>query len=211
MVASKKYRVDSFIAALAIKAPCIAVSNTNLTLSGQQTVNGIAVVAGDRVLVKDQTNPIENGIYDVETSAWGRAADFDGNRDVTRGTLVTVTAVNAGSNPYYQVSSANPITIGVSAIEFTASTKNTTRVTGTYTILDDDEVIFGNTDGGAFTATLPAGVQGRSFKIINSGSSGNDLTLAPDGSEHLIGANTNFTLRDGETLDIEYEGTDGWY
>jgi len=89
--------------------------------------------------------------------------------------------------------------------------KGTTRVTGTYTILVTDEVVFGNTDGGAFTATLPPGAQGRTFKVINSGSSGNALTLAPDGAEHLIGVNSNFVLNDGETLDLTYDATDGWY
>ena len=89
--------------------------------------------------------------------------------------------------------------------------QNTTRATTTYTILVTDDVIFANTDGGTWTVTLPAGVEGQTFKIINSGSSANNLTVAPDGSEHLIGANSNFTLTDGETLVITYNATDGWY
>jgi len=89
--------------------------------------------------------------------------------------------------------------------------KGTTRVTTTYTILVTDEVIFGNTDSAGYTATLPAGAEGRTFKIINSGSSGNTLTLAPAGSEHLIGVNSSFLLLDGESLDITYNATDGWY
>ena len=89
--------------------------------------------------------------------------------------------------------------------------KNTTRVTTTYTILVTDDVVFANTDGGAYTATLPAGAEGQTFKIINSGSTGLNLTLAPDGSEHLLGANSNFVLADGETLVITYNATDGWY
>jgi len=117
MVAVKNFRVDSFVASLAIKAPCKVVTNTNLTLSGEQSVNGTAVTAGDRVLVKDQTDPIENGIYNVETSAWARAADFDGNRDVVRGTLVTIPATT-GQDFFYQVTSSDPITIGTSAITF---------------------------------------------------------------------------------------------
>ena len=89
--------------------------------------------------------------------------------------------------------------------------KGTTRVTTTYTILVTDEIVVGNTDGGAFTATLPAGAQGRTFRVINSGSTGLDLTLAPNGAEDLIGANTNFTLHDGESIEITYDTTDGWY
>ena len=88
---------------------------------------------------------------------------------------------------------------------------NTTRATTTYQILVTDHIVFCNTDAAAWTATLPAGVEGQTLKIINSGSSGNDLTLAPTGAEHLIGANSNFTLSDGETLILTYNATDGWY
>lgn len=86
-----------------------------------------------------------------------------------------------------------------------------TRQTTTYTVLASDYVIFGNTDGGAWTATLPAGTAGETHRIVNTGSSGNDLTIAPSGTEHLIGANSNFVLTDGEVLEITYDTTDGWY
>jgi hypothetical protein len=84
-------------------------------------------------------------------------------------------------------------------------------VTTTYTILITDDVIFCNTDGGAFTVTLPAGVEGQTFKVLNSGTSINLLTVAPNGSELLLGANSGFTLNDGESLDLTYNATDGWY
>ena len=86
-----------------------------------------------------------------------------------------------------------------------------TRQTTTYTILASDYVIFGNTDSAAWTATLPAGTAGETHRIVNTGSSGNDLTIAPNGTEHLIGANSNFVLTDGEVLEITYDTTDGWY
>jgi len=87
----------------------------------------------------------------------------------------------------------------------------TSRYTTTQTIPVTDHVIFANTDGGAWTATLPAGVEGQTFKIINSGASANTLTVAPDGTEHLLGVNSNFALADGETLEITFNSTDGWY
>ena len=89
--------------------------------------------------------------------------------------------------------------------------KNTTRYTTTQIIPVTDDQAFCNTDGGSWTATLPAGAEGQSFRIINSGSSGNQLTLAPNGAEHLLGANSNLTLDDGDTLIITYNATDGWY
>lgn len=102
--------------------------------------------------------------------------------------------------------------VGTGALKTMQGRKvNTTRATTTYTILVTDDNIFCNTDGSAWTATLPAGAEGQRFRIINSGSSLNDLTIAPNGSEHLLGANSNFILRDGETLEIVYNATDGWY
>lgn len=50
-------------------------TTANITLSGTQTIDGIAVVAGDRVLVKDQTTASQNGIYVVAAGAWARSAD----------------------------------------------------------------------------------------------------------------------------------------
>lgn len=46
-------------------------------MSGTQTIDGIAVVAGDRVLVKDQTTASTNGIYVVSATAWSRSSDAD--------------------------------------------------------------------------------------------------------------------------------------
>ena len=117
MVASSTDRFNGVVASTAVKSPCVAVALTNITLSGEQTVNGVAVVAGDRVLVTAQTSSINNGIYEASTSGWTRAADFDGNRDVVKGTLVTVNRTT-GQDFFYQVDSANPITIGTSLLTF---------------------------------------------------------------------------------------------
>ena len=101
--------------AVAVKAPVRAVSTANLTLSGLQTVGGVVLVADDRVLVKDQTDATENGIYLASSSAWQRAADFDGSLDVVQGTLIVH---GTDTTLYYRVTSANPITPGTSEIEF---------------------------------------------------------------------------------------------
>ncbi len=119
MTATTTYRTDGAVYSLAIKTPCVAASNGNLTLSGEQTVASVAVVEEDRVLVKDQTDATENGIYVVETGAWGRAKDFDGNRDIVNGTVVLMDT-SLGELVQYQVTTANPITIGTSEINFSA-------------------------------------------------------------------------------------------
>lgn len=108
---------------LAFKAPCVVASTGNLTLSGTQTVDGVAVVAEDRVLVKDQTTTTENGIYVVKTTAWERAKDFDGNDDIVTGTRVAVHSGTVGIGEW-KVTSTDPITIGTSAITIISSVRD---------------------------------------------------------------------------------------
>jgi hypothetical protein len=74
--ATKNY-VDNVAQGLDTKGSCIAGTTANITLSGTQTIDGIAVVAGDRVLVKNQTAPADNGIYVVSASAWARSSDMN--------------------------------------------------------------------------------------------------------------------------------------
>ena len=74
--ATKNY-VDTFAQGLDSHPSVKAASTANLALSGAQTVDGISLVAGDRILVKDQTTQAQNGIYVVAAGAWTRAADQD--------------------------------------------------------------------------------------------------------------------------------------
>jgi len=88
----------------------------------------------------------------------------------------------------------------------------TSRVTSSpYAVLATDDNIFVDTDGGAITVNLPAGIDGKQYRIINVGTSGNDVTLAPDGAELLNGTNANISIFDGEKLIFVYEDTEGWF
>lgn len=85
-----------------------------------------------------------------------------------------------------------------------------TRITGDTTLTATAHKVFVDTDGGAITITLPAGVNGTEYVVYNTGSSGNNLTLTPNGAELLLGANSNFTVRDGEVEVLTFENTEGW-
>lgn len=79
-VANKAY-VDSVAQGLDIKASCLYTTTGNITLSGLATqANGdwpSTLTAGDRILVKNQTNQAENGIYAAAASGWTRTADMN--------------------------------------------------------------------------------------------------------------------------------------
>ncbi len=121
MASTTTDRLAGVTAGLASKAPVRVATTANITLSGAQTIDAVAVVADDRVLVKNQTDGIENGVYDVKTGAWVRSLDFDGSRDVVSGTFVVVTSGSVGARTAWQISTSNPITIGTTSIAFVAA------------------------------------------------------------------------------------------
>lgn len=75
--AATKAYVDSVAQGLDVKGSCRAATTGNITLSGAQTIDGVAIIAGDRVLVKDQSTAANNGIYVAASGSWARAADAD--------------------------------------------------------------------------------------------------------------------------------------
>lgn len=73
---------DAALEGLKPKEAVRAATTANITLSGTQTVDGVSLVADDRVLVKDQTTASENGIYVVAAGAWSRADDMNSATEV---------------------------------------------------------------------------------------------------------------------------------
>lgn len=114
----------------AFKAPVTAIAVSNVTQYGEQTIDGVAVLesntAGvpDRVLCVGQTDSTTNGIWDVSTSAWTRSHDADGRYDLAKGSNVLVTGGTTYSGTFWQITSANPITIGTSSMTWARSLSN---------------------------------------------------------------------------------------
>lgn len=75
--AAPKSYVDSVAQGLDPKDSVRAATDGNISLTGEQTIDGVSVVADDRVLVKNQTTPNQNGIYVASAGAWSRSSDTD--------------------------------------------------------------------------------------------------------------------------------------
>lgn len=114
-------RLNGLSGDLAIKAPCRAATTANITLSGTQTIDGVAVVADDRVLVKNQTSSVDNGIWIAGSGAWTRALDFNGSRDAVGGTMVLVVQGTTNSNSYWRVDGIGAKVIATDALTFSAA------------------------------------------------------------------------------------------
>lgn len=104
------YQVNGVNSGIAIKVPVVAATTGAITLSGQQTIDNIAVVQNDRVLVKNQADQTANGIYNVSLGSWVRAPDFQGQNNVATGTLLYVIGGNTNVG-FWKVTSLNPIVI----------------------------------------------------------------------------------------------------
>jgi hypothetical protein len=91
-------------------------------------------------------------------------------------------------------------------------TRAETTVTGNTTLTSANHIVSGDTDGGAFTITLPAGASGAEYEVGNTGTSGNDITLAPNGTDDILGngAGVSFTIYDGEWLTLKFISGQGW-
>jgi hypothetical protein len=118
-LATKAY-VDSLSNGLDVKASVRAATTANITLSNTQTIDGVALSVGDRVLVKNQSTGSQNGIYVVASGSWTRATDFDNVPDleVSPGTFFFVEEGTTQADNGYVVSNDGAITIGTTAITF---------------------------------------------------------------------------------------------
>ncbi len=130
----------------------------DITLSGEQTLNGL-LTSTSRVLVTDQTDASENGIYDSGVGAWTRATDYDGSpsNEVANGDIIHV--INSGSTKFtykYLLVTSDPITVGTTDLDFE----------------EHRDIDFGTTGG---TAT-----EGNDSRVLSQDE--NDAALGTDGT-----------------------------
>ena len=89
-----------------------------IALAGLQTIDGVVLVAGDRVLVKDQAAGAENGIYVVAAGAWARATDADSGTKLNAGALVPVEAGTVNADTIWMLKTDGAIIVGATPIAF---------------------------------------------------------------------------------------------
>ena len=114
------------------KHSVLAATTAAITLSGLQTVDGIALTAGARVLVKNQAAAKDNGLYLVASGAWARCPDADTSAKVTPGLLVLVERGTANGDSCWQLITDAPITLGVTALAFEMAFGRSGVAAGTY-------------------------------------------------------------------------------
>ena len=128
--AANKAYVDAARTGLDVKGSVKVATTANITLSGTQTIDGVALSVGDRVLVKNQTTASENGIYVVASSGWSRATDADENAEVTSGMFTFVEQGSVNSDTGFVLTTDGTITVGSTNLEFTLFSASGTLIAG---------------------------------------------------------------------------------
>jgi len=152
VLATREY-VDTVIvealSKLDYKHSVLAATTENIVLSGIQTVDGEQLSAGARVLVKDQAQAKENGIYVVPAAGvWKRTQDADTSVEVTPGLFVGVEKGTINGDSVWQLVTDAPIVLGTTALSFEMVAGRTGVSAGAYTKVTVDKygrVIAGTT------------------------------------------------------------------
>ncbi len=156
VLATREY-VDTVIvealSKLDYKHSVLAATTANIVLSGIQTIDGELLPAGARVLVKDQAQAKENGIYVVPAAGpWKRAQDADTSVEVTPGLFVSVEKGAVNGDSVWQLVTDAPIVLGTTALAFEMVAGRTGVSAGAYTKVTVDK--YGRVIAGTTPSTL---------------------------------------------------------
>jgi hypothetical protein len=110
-----KLYADNLLNPFSWKQSVQAATTVNITLSGTQVIDGYSANIGDRILVKNQTNQTQNGIYIVQSGAWILANDSSLGSDLV-GAVVLVGRGTTQFGTLWSQTTPAPITLGTSNI-----------------------------------------------------------------------------------------------
>ncbi len=143
-----------------------AATTANVTLSGTQTIDGVSLVADERLLVKDQSTGSENGIYIIAAGAWSRSGDANQNAEVLSGDLVYAREGTANGKKYFSIETIDPIAVGVTAIIYSELKSNSNAISIDDNTADSFSIKEGAND--YFTITTTDGSENISISIAGS-------------------------------------------
>ena len=155
--AATKYYVDSVAQGLDTKASVVAATTANITLSGAQTIDGVSVLAGERVLVKNQTATSANGIYVASAGAWSRSADANTWEELVSAYVFVEEGSSQGDSGWVCTVNSGG-TLGTTPVTWTQFSGAGTYLAGTGLTLTGSTFSITNT-------TVPAGSYGSASSV----------------------------------------------
>lgn len=156
VLATREYVDNAVIEALAkmdFKHSALVATTANIALSGILTIDDVLLPADARVLVKNQTQAKDNGLYVVSaTGVWKRAQDADSSPEVTPGLFVSIEKGTANGDSVWQLVTDGPITLGTTPLAFEMAVGRTGVSAGSYANVTVDK--YGRVIAGTNPATL---------------------------------------------------------
>lgn len=213
--AATKAYVDASRSGLDVKVSVRAATTANILLTGTQSIDGVSLNAGDRVLVKDQTNQTQNGIYVVAAGAWSRAPDASTSSTVTPGLFTFVEEGTTNADQGFVLATNGSIVVGTTNLVFTqfsgtgeiitgpglVKNGNTLDINATY-VGQTSIVTLGTIGTGTWQGTIIAPAYGGTG--VNNGTS----TLTLGGSVTFSGAfATQITVTGPTNVTLPTSGT----
>jgi len=222
--AATKAYVDSVAEGLHIHASVKAATTENIILSGYQVIDGVSVFDGDRILVKDQTNAAENGIYVVASGAWVRAEDYDTAAEIQEGDFVFVSnGTTYADTGWVQINAVT--TLGTDPIEWQQFSGAGTFLAGqglelvgtTFNVLIGDALEFTGTNAIDLASTVAGAGLSLTAGVLAVETDGTTITVVDDEvqiASTYVGQTSITTLGtittgtwNGTTIGVAYGGT----
>jgi hypothetical protein len=213
VLATREYvdlAISEALAKLDHKQSARVAATAAIALNNVQTIDDVAVVVGERVLVTGQTLPEENGIYVVSTEGWTRAADADNSLEVTPGVFIQVEEGTANGDSLWQLITDAPIDLGTTGLQFEMIAGGSGVGVGTFRSVTVDAL------GRVVAGTNPTTLDG--YGITDALSASENLGDVADVVEarHNLGLGTAATaavqldLHDGTPDALMKVGAFGW-
>ena len=234
VLATRQYcddKVASEINKLDGKQSVRVATTAAIVLTGLQTIDGVVLAAGDRVLVKDQATTKDNGIFVVAAGAWARASDADVAAEVTPGMLISVEQGTASADTVWMLVTDGPITLGTTGLSFDLIGKRGLVTNAEMALALADKVSKPELQSQAYTAFTTAGgapnytlaptpaitvyAPGQRFRVkVHAAGSGADvLNVSGLGNKTLkqyssSGGKVAAVIAANQLADVEYDGVD---
>ena len=198
-IANKQY-VDFYAAGLSWKQPALTGTSANITLSGLQTINGVTLVAGDTVLVKNQTTSSQNGIYVASAGAWTYSAGADTWSEYV-GAIIFISSGSLAGTAWYCTAQPGG-TLGTTAMTWSNFSVASSYTAGTGLTLTGTQFSITNTGVSAATygsaSSVPVtafNAQGQATSVTNTSIAinGNQITSGTIDSARLSGSYSGIT------------------
>ena len=205
--ATKNY-VDSVAQGLDVKASVRVATTAAVTLStaleNGDTLDGVTLATGDRVLVKNQSTGSENGIYVVKASgAPDRALDANVSADVTAGMFAFVSEGTVNGNSGWVLTTDDAITLGTTALTFAQFSGAGTYTASNGVLLTGTNFTFAPLSTGG----LQTAAGGGSIKLATNSGAATDANGFAIGAGNGIVVGTNTISVDAAVVARKYSQT----